>query len=198
MKTVEETVARKCPDVPRNSEQKIITTAADLTSILPPPPIPPRPAARSPPPPPRLPSFTEYFSMQGGGGGGYGTKAWDETNRTEGDGVRCYKVRKRSELLCKDKQPQGWKDEEKPSEKLKSPFSLVKEITWIEEWGLNGCETGVLSLLKNKEAINIWCWPVKGTQGKGWQSGCSQSNRTKAVHDAEMNKILEILVFKNL
>uniref|UniRef100_A0A3Q3ECX5 Transmembrane protein 145 n=1 Tax=Labrus bergylta TaxID=56723 RepID=A0A3Q3ECX5_9LABR len=83
VKTVEETVARKGPEVPRNSEQKIITTAADLTSILPPPPppIPPRLATRSPPLPPRLPSFTEYFSMQsgggggGGGGGGFGTKA---------------------------------------------------------------------------------------------------------------------------
>ncbi|TKS82313.1 Transmembrane protein 145 [Collichthys lucidus] len=77
VKTVEETVARKGPEVPRNSEQKIITTAADLTSILPPPPppIPPRPAARSPPLPPRLPSFTEYFSMQTGGGAGFGTKA---------------------------------------------------------------------------------------------------------------------------
>uniref|UniRef100_A0A3Q2D2P0 Transmembrane protein 145 n=1 Tax=Cyprinodon variegatus TaxID=28743 RepID=A0A3Q2D2P0_CYPVA len=66
VKTVEETVARKGPVVPRNSEQKIITTAADLTMILPPPPppIPPRPASRSPPMPPRLPSFTEYFSMQ--------------------------------------------------------------------------------------------------------------------------------------
>ncbi|KAM8735884.1 transmembrane protein 145 [Acanthopagrus schlegelii] len=78
VKTVEETVARKGPEVPRNSEQKIITTAADLTAILPPPPppIPPRPATRSSPLPPRLPSFTEYFSMQsGGGGGGFGTKA---------------------------------------------------------------------------------------------------------------------------
>ncbi|PWA20596.1 hypothetical protein CCH79_00011584 [Gambusia affinis] len=77
VKTVEETVARKGPDVPRNSEQKIITTAADLTMILPPPPppIPPRPASRSPPIPPRLSSFTEYFSMQSGGGGGFGTKA---------------------------------------------------------------------------------------------------------------------------
>uniref|UniRef100_A0A3B4WDW0 Transmembrane protein 145 n=1 Tax=Seriola lalandi dorsalis TaxID=1841481 RepID=A0A3B4WDW0_SERLL len=64
VKTVEEMVACKGPEVPRNSEQKIITTAADLTSILPPPPIPPRPATRSPPLPPRLPSFTEYFSMQ--------------------------------------------------------------------------------------------------------------------------------------
>ncbi|CAG6014887.1 unnamed protein product [Menidia menidia] len=77
VKTVEEAVARKGPDVPRNSEEKIITTAADLTSMLPPPPppIPPRPASRSPPLPPRLPSFTEYFSMQSGGGGGFGTKA---------------------------------------------------------------------------------------------------------------------------
>lgn len=77
VKTVEETVARKGPVVPRNSEQKIITTAADLTMILPPPPppIPPRPASRSPPMPPRLPSFTEYFSMQGGSGASYGTKA---------------------------------------------------------------------------------------------------------------------------
>ncbi|KAM8870463.1 transmembrane protein 145 isoform 2-T2 [Spinachia spinachia] len=73
VKTVEETVARKAPEVARNSEQKIITTAADLTAI-PPPPIPPRPTTRSPPPPPQLPSFTEYFSMQGGGGG-IGTKA---------------------------------------------------------------------------------------------------------------------------
>ncbi|KAK5861871.1 hypothetical protein PBY51_017313 [Eleginops maclovinus] len=77
VKTVEETVARKGADVPRNSEQKIITTAADLTAILPPPlpPIPPRQATRSPPLPPRLPSFTEYFSMQSGGGGAFGTKA---------------------------------------------------------------------------------------------------------------------------
>lgn len=77
VKTVEETVARKGPDVQRNSEQKIVTTAADLTSILPspPPPIPPRPATRSPPLPPRLPSFTEYFTMQSGGGAGFGTKA---------------------------------------------------------------------------------------------------------------------------
>lgn len=77
VKTVEETVARKGSEVARNSEQKIITTAADLTSILPPPPppIPPRPATRSPPLPPRLPSFTEYFSMQSGGGGVFGTKA---------------------------------------------------------------------------------------------------------------------------
>lgn len=78
VKTVEEMVARKGQEVPRNSEQKIITTAADLTSILPPPPppIPPHPISRSPPLPPRLPSFTEYFSMQGGGGGGgFGTKA---------------------------------------------------------------------------------------------------------------------------
>ncbi|KAM3873276.1 transmembrane protein 145 [Diretmus argenteus] len=77
VKTVEESVARKGPEVPRNSEQKIITTAADLTSTLPPPPppIPPRLATHSPPVPPRLPSFTEYFSMQSGGGGGFGTKA---------------------------------------------------------------------------------------------------------------------------
>uniref|UniRef100_A0AAV2MAK1 Intimal thickness related receptor IRP domain-containing protein n=1 Tax=Knipowitschia caucasica TaxID=637954 RepID=A0AAV2MAK1_KNICA len=78
VKTVEEMVARKGQEVPRNSEQKIITTAADLTSILPPPPppIPPRPTSHaSPPLPPRLPSFTEYFSMQGGGGGTFGTKA---------------------------------------------------------------------------------------------------------------------------
>lgn len=94
VKTVEETVARKGPEVPRNSEQKIITTAADLTAILPPPPppIPPRPATRSSPLPPRLPSFTEYFSMQsGGGGGGFGTKAWDggeKKKKTEGrDGM---------------------------------------------------------------------------------------------------------------
>uniref|UniRef100_A0A3Q4MVC6 Transmembrane protein 145 n=1 Tax=Neolamprologus brichardi TaxID=32507 RepID=A0A3Q4MVC6_NEOBR len=59
------------------SVSKIVTTAADLTSILPspPPPIPPRPATRSPPLPPRLPSFTEYFTMQSGGGAGFGTKA---------------------------------------------------------------------------------------------------------------------------
>lgn len=87
VKTVEETVARKGGEVPRNSEQKIITTAADLTAILPPPlpPIPPRQTSRSPPLPPRLPSFTEYFSMQSGGGGAFGTKAW---GRTEGEGVR--------------------------------------------------------------------------------------------------------------
>ncbi|XP_061803144.1 transmembrane protein 145 isoform X3 [Nerophis lumbriciformis] len=82
VKTVEETVAKKVPEVPRNSEQKIITTtaAADLTAILPlpppppPPAIPPRLAVRSPPLPVRLPSFTEYFSMQGGGGA-FGSKA---------------------------------------------------------------------------------------------------------------------------
>ncbi|KAF7227071.1 transcript variant X1 [Nothobranchius furzeri] len=75
VKTVEETVARKGPDVQRNSEQKIITTAADMAFILPPPPIPPRPASRSPPMPSRLPSFTEYFSMQSGSGAGFGAKA---------------------------------------------------------------------------------------------------------------------------
>uniref|UniRef100_A0A4W5MCS5 Transmembrane protein 145 n=1 Tax=Hucho hucho TaxID=62062 RepID=A0A4W5MCS5_9TELE len=61
----------------RNSEHKIITTTADLSSpTFPPlpPPMPPRLVAHSPPPPPRLSShFTEYFSMQGGGG--VGTKA---------------------------------------------------------------------------------------------------------------------------
>uniref|UniRef100_A0A674D7R1 Transmembrane protein 145 n=1 Tax=Salmo trutta TaxID=8032 RepID=A0A674D7R1_SALTR len=61
----------------RNSEHKIITTTADLSSpTFPPlpPPMPPHLSARPPPPPPRLPShFTEYFSMQGGGG--VGTKA---------------------------------------------------------------------------------------------------------------------------
>uniref|UniRef100_A0A8C7LSX2 Transmembrane protein 145 n=1 Tax=Oncorhynchus mykiss TaxID=8022 RepID=A0A8C7LSX2_ONCMY len=61
----------------RNSEHKIITTTADLSSpTFPPlpPPMLPRLSAHSPPPPPRLPShFTEYFSMQGGGG--VGTKA---------------------------------------------------------------------------------------------------------------------------
>ncbi|XP_029600547.1 transmembrane protein 145 isoform X1 [Salmo trutta] len=77
VKTVEETVARKGQEVQRNSEHKIITTTADLSSpTFPPlpPPMPPRLSAHSPPPPPRLPShFTEYFSMQGGGG--VGTKA---------------------------------------------------------------------------------------------------------------------------
>uniref|UniRef100_A0A8C7CNF5 Transmembrane protein 145 n=1 Tax=Oncorhynchus kisutch TaxID=8019 RepID=A0A8C7CNF5_ONCKI len=61
----------------RNSEHKIITTTADLSSpTFPPlpPPMLPRLSAHSSPPPPRLPShFTEYFSMQGGGG--VGTKA---------------------------------------------------------------------------------------------------------------------------
>uniref|UniRef100_A0A4W5QB03 Transmembrane protein 145 n=1 Tax=Hucho hucho TaxID=62062 RepID=A0A4W5QB03_9TELE len=61
----------------RNSEHKIITTTADLSSpTFPPlpPPMPLRLSAHSPPPPPRLPShFTEYFSMQGGGS--VGTKA---------------------------------------------------------------------------------------------------------------------------
>uniref|UniRef100_A0A4W5MA49 Transmembrane protein 145 n=1 Tax=Hucho hucho TaxID=62062 RepID=A0A4W5MA49_9TELE len=77
LKTVEETVARKGQEVQRNSEHKIITTTADLSSpTFPPlpPPMPPRLVAHSPPPPPRLSShFTEYFSMQGGGG--VGTKA---------------------------------------------------------------------------------------------------------------------------
>ncbi|CAB1333993.1 unnamed protein product [Coregonus sp. 'balchen'] len=77
VKTVEETVARKGQEMQRNSEHKIITTTADLSSpTFPPlpPPMPPRLSAHSPPPPPRLPShFTEYFSMQGGGG--VGTKA---------------------------------------------------------------------------------------------------------------------------
>uniref|UniRef100_A0A4W5QAI4 Transmembrane protein 145 n=1 Tax=Hucho hucho TaxID=62062 RepID=A0A4W5QAI4_9TELE len=77
LKTVEETVARKGQEVQRNSEHKIITTTADLSSpTFPPlpPPMPLRLSAHSPPPPPRLPShFTEYFSMQGGGS--VGTKA---------------------------------------------------------------------------------------------------------------------------
>lgn len=151
VKTVEETVARKGPEVPRNSEQKIITTAADLTSILPPPPppIPPRPAARSPPLPPRLPSFTEYFSMQSGGGGGFGTKAWagekDGTEgRTEGErgrhgGERTewqYRVRKGSEWKSwcyglktegTAKKKFGWKKKKShhKSESLNGPSSPV-------------------------------------------------------------------------
>ncbi|KAL4657663.1 hormone-sensitive lipase-like [Arapaima gigas] len=75
VKSVEETVAQKGQTVQRNSEHKIITTTADLTSILPPPPPPaPLRVSSHTPPPPRLPShFPEYFSMQGGGG--IGTKA---------------------------------------------------------------------------------------------------------------------------
>ncbi|KAI1886281.1 hypothetical protein AGOR_G00212390 [Albula goreensis] len=78
VKSVEETVARKAQAVQRNSEQKIITTTADLTVILPPPPAPLAPgrATTRSPQPPRLAShFTEYFSMQGDGGGGMGLKA---------------------------------------------------------------------------------------------------------------------------
>lgn len=128
VKTVEETVARKGPEVPRNSEQKIITTAADLTAILPPPPppIPPRPATRSPPLPPRLPSFTEYFSMQsggGGGGGGFGTKAWDGEKKRQRAGLEWtewqFKVKEESKrkfkvLLVEDiRGKKVWLDEEK-------------------------------------------------------------------------------------
>ncbi|XP_064155257.1 transmembrane protein 145 isoform X4 [Anguilla rostrata] len=75
VKSVEEMVARKGQAVPRNSEHKIITTTADLTSILPPPPppVPTRVSSNSPPPPRLSSHFTEYFSMQGGVG--VGTKA---------------------------------------------------------------------------------------------------------------------------
>lgn len=76
VKSVEETVARKGQAVQRNSEQKIITTTADLTILPPPPPPVPARVSSNTPPPPRLSShFTEYFSMQGGGGVGVGTKA---------------------------------------------------------------------------------------------------------------------------
>lgn len=66
VKTIEETVARKGQEVPRNSEHKIITTMADLSSTFTPlpPPIPPRSSAHSPPPPRLTSHFTEYFSMQ--------------------------------------------------------------------------------------------------------------------------------------
>ncbi|XP_686062.6 transmembrane protein 145 isoform X1 [Danio rerio] len=73
VKTIDEAVTRKGQEVPKNSEQKIITTTADLSSTFSslPPPIPPRSSAHSPPPPPRLTShFTEYFSMQGATGMG--------------------------------------------------------------------------------------------------------------------------------
>lgn len=133
VKTVEETVARKGPEVPRNSEQKIITTAADLTSLLPPPPppVPPRLAARSPPLPPRLPSFTEYFSMQsGGGGGGFGSKAWEEAR----DGREVGKA--------------GWKE-------LLSGKSVSADNGMAKKERLWKKGTGGLKLLKNKEAINV-------------------------------------------
>ncbi|XP_076135731.1 transmembrane protein 145 [Alosa pseudoharengus] len=72
MKAVDEAVVRKSHEVPRNSEQKIITTTADLISNLtpPPPPVPPRIAAHSPPTLRLSSQFTEYFSMQGGAGQG--------------------------------------------------------------------------------------------------------------------------------
>lgn len=135
VKTVEETVARKGPEVPRNSEQKIITTAADLTSVLPPPPppVPPRLAARSPPLPPRLPSFTEYFSMQSGGGGGFGSKAWEEVR----DGGEVGKA--------------GWT--ELQSGKSVSVNNGIKKKR--KSWGEKRGQAGGLELLKNKEAINI-------------------------------------------
>ncbi|KAI2655225.1 Transmembrane protein 145 [Labeo rohita] len=59
-------------EVPRNSEHKIITTTADLSSTFSPlpPPIPPRSSAHSPPPPRLTSHFTEYFSMQGATGMG--------------------------------------------------------------------------------------------------------------------------------
>ncbi|XP_052003731.1 transmembrane protein 145-like [Xyrauchen texanus] len=66
VKTIDEAVARKGQEVPRNSEHKIITTMADLSTFSPlPPPIPPRSSAHSPPPPRLTSNFTEYFSMQG-------------------------------------------------------------------------------------------------------------------------------------
>ncbi|KAK7147361.1 hypothetical protein R3I94_010012 [Phoxinus phoxinus] len=72
VKTIDETVARKGQEVPRNSEHKIITTTADLSSTFSPlpPPIPPRSSAHSPPPPRLTSHFTEYFSMQGATGMG--------------------------------------------------------------------------------------------------------------------------------
>uniref|UniRef100_A0A672SF17 Transmembrane protein 145 n=1 Tax=Sinocyclocheilus grahami TaxID=75366 RepID=A0A672SF17_SINGR len=72
VKTIDETVARKGQEVPRNSEHKIITTTADLSSTFAPlpPPIPPRSSAHSPPPPRLTSHFTEYFSMQGATGMG--------------------------------------------------------------------------------------------------------------------------------
>ncbi|XP_016141725.1 transmembrane protein 145-like [Sinocyclocheilus grahami] len=72
VKTIDETVARKGQEVPRNSEHKIITTTADLSSTFSPlpPPIPPRSSAHSPPPPRLTSHFTEYFSMQGAAGMG--------------------------------------------------------------------------------------------------------------------------------
>ena len=73
MKTVDEAGVRKSQEVPRNSEQKIITTTADLISNLTPPPLPPFPpriVAHSPPSLRLSSHFTEYFSMQGGPGQG--------------------------------------------------------------------------------------------------------------------------------
>ncbi|RXN30427.1 transmembrane protein 145-like [Labeo rohita] len=72
VKTIDEAVARKGQEVPRNSEHKIITTTADLSSTFSPlpPPIPPRSSAHSPPPPRLTSHFTEYFSMQGATGMG--------------------------------------------------------------------------------------------------------------------------------
>ncbi|XP_059423874.1 transmembrane protein 145-like [Carassius carassius] len=73
VKTIDETVARKGQEVPRNSEHKIITTTADLSNTSLPPPIPPRSSAHSPPPPRLTSHFTEYFSMQGAMGMGSNT-----------------------------------------------------------------------------------------------------------------------------
>ncbi len=72
MKTIDEAVAWKGQEVPRNSEHKIITTTADLSSTFSPlpPPIPPRSSAHSLPPPRLTSHFTEYFSMQGATGMG--------------------------------------------------------------------------------------------------------------------------------
>ncbi|XP_051575967.1 transmembrane protein 145 [Myxocyprinus asiaticus] len=72
VKTIDEAVAQKGQEVPRNSEHKIITTTADLSSNFSPlpPPIPSRISAHSPPPPRLTSHFTEYFSMQGATGMG--------------------------------------------------------------------------------------------------------------------------------
>lgn len=147
VKTVEETVARKGPGVPRNSEQKIITTAADLTSVLPPPPppVPPRQAVRSPPLPPRLPSFTEYFSMQSGGGGGFGSKAWEERRggreRLARQAEWNYKVEKSVSVNNRMEIKKGKAEEEKG--------------------------TGGLQLLKNKKSNK--CLILTSQRQRGWK-----------------------------
>ncbi|XP_066528431.1 transmembrane protein 145 isoform X2 [Hoplias malabaricus] len=68
VKTIDEAVGWKGQEVARNSDQKIITTTADLSSTFnpPPPPVPPRCSTLTPPPPRLASHFTEYFSMQGG------------------------------------------------------------------------------------------------------------------------------------